>query len=108
MSPYRTETATNGAGRRPVLSVRGLHTAVSTPEGSFDVVRDVSFDINPNEVLCLVGESGCGKTITALSIMRLLPTPPVQITSARSSSTTATSPSCPSAVCAPSARSASR
>ena len=71
--------AGNGAG--PVLSVRNLHTAVATPEGSYDVVRDVSFDINPNEVLCLVGESGCGKTITALSIMRLLPTPPVRITS---------------------------
>ena len=73
--------ATNGAGGAPVLSVRNLHTAVATAEGSFDVVRDVSFDINPNEVLCLVGESGCGKTITALSIMRLLPTPPVRITS---------------------------
>ena len=81
MSSNTTQAATNGAGRQPVLSVRGLHTAVSTPEGSFDVVRDVSFDINPNEVLCLVGESGCGKTITALSIMRLLPTPPVRITS---------------------------
>jgi oligopeptide/dipeptide ABC transporter ATP-binding protein len=54
---------------------------VASTEGSFDVVRDVSFDINANEVLCLVGESGCGKTITALSIMRLLPTPPVRITS---------------------------
>ena len=81
MSSNTTQAATNGAGRQPVLSVRNLHTAVSTPEGSFDVVRDVSFDINPNEVLCLVGESGCGKTITALSIMRLLPTPPVRITS---------------------------
>ena len=73
--------ATNGSPKTPVLSVRNLHTAVGTPEGSFDVVRDVSFDINPNEVLCLVGESGCGKTITALSIMRLLPTPPVRVTS---------------------------
>ena len=84
MSPEPAAPATNGtngAGGAPVLSVRNLHTAVATPEGSFDVVRDVSFDINPNEVLCLVGESGCGKTITALSIMRLLPTPPVRITS---------------------------
>ena len=81
MRSEHTEAATNGAGGAPVLSVRNLHTAVATPDGSFDVVRDVSFDINPNEVLCLVGESGCGKTITALSIMRLLPTPPVRITS---------------------------
>ncbi len=65
----------------PVLSVRNLHTAVATRQGTFDVVRDVSFEIYPNEVLCLVGESGCGKTITALSIMRLLPTPPVSIAS---------------------------
>ncbi len=81
VSSQHTEAAANSARRSPVLSVRNLHTAVATPEGSFDVVRDVSFDINPNEVLCLVGESGCGKTITALSIMRLLPTPPVRITS---------------------------
>ena len=81
VSAERAEAATNGAGGGPVLSVRNLHTAVATPEGAFDVVRDVSFDINANEVLCLVGESGCGKTITALSIMRLLPTPPVRITS---------------------------
>ena len=81
MSPGSQPAVTNGASRQPVLSVSNLHTAVSTAEGSFDVVRDVSFDINPNEVLCLVGESGCGKTITALSIMRLLPTPPVRITS---------------------------
>jgi len=46
---------------------------------SFDVVTDLSLDIYPNEILCLVGESGCGKSITALSIMRLLPTPPVRI-----------------------------
>jgi oligopeptide/dipeptide ABC transporter ATP-binding protein len=43
------------------------------------VVRGLSLDIYPNEVLCLVGESGCGKSITALSIMRLLPTPPVRV-----------------------------
>ncbi len=71
----------SGGAPAPVLSVRNLHTAVSTAEGTFDVVRDVSFDIYPNEVLCLVGESGCGKTITALSIMGLLPTPPVRIDS---------------------------
>ena len=70
MSAPADQAAANGSTEAPVLSVRNLHTAVGTPEGSFDVVRDVSFDIQPNEVLCLVGESGCGKTITALSIMR--------------------------------------
>ena len=81
MSTPAAPAAANGSTKAPVLSVRNLHTAVATPEGAFDVVRDVSFDIQPNEVLCLVGESGCGKTITALSIMRLLPTPPVRIAS---------------------------
>lgn len=66
-------------GMDPLLSVRGLRTAVTTRGESFDVVRDLSLDIYPNEILCLVGESGCGKSITALSIMRLLPTPPVRI-----------------------------
>ena len=66
-------------GTDPLLSVRGLRTAVTTRGESFDVVRDLSLDIYPNEILCLVGESGCGKSITALSIMRLLPTPPVWV-----------------------------
>ena len=68
-----------GSGTAPLLSVRGLCTAVTTRGESFDVVRDLSLDIYPNEILCLVGESGCGKSITALSIMRLLPTPPVRV-----------------------------
>ena len=68
-----------GTGTDPLLSVRGLRTAVTTRGESFDVVRDLSLDVYPNEILCLVGESGCGKSITALSIMRLLPTPPVRV-----------------------------
>ena len=63
----------------PLLSIDGLRTSVTTRGESFDVVRGLSLDIYPNEVLCLVGESGCGKSITALSIMRLLPTPPVRV-----------------------------
>ena len=63
----------------PLLSVRGLRTTVTTGGETFDVVRDLSLDIYPNEIMCLVGESGCGKSITALSIMRLLPTPPVRV-----------------------------
>ena len=66
-------------GGAPLLSIDGLRTSVSTRGESFDVVRGLSLDIYPNEVLCLVGESGCGKSITALSIMRLLPTPPVRV-----------------------------
>ena len=63
----------------PLLSLRGLRTSVTAGGEVFDVVSGLSLDIYPNEILCLVGESGCGKSITALSIMRLLPTPPVRV-----------------------------
>ena len=56
-----------------LLSVRNLETAFSTEEGLARAVRGVSFDLNAGETLGLVGESGCGKSVTALSIMRLLP-----------------------------------
>ena len=65
----------------PLLSIRGLRTAVSSGGESSDIVRDLSLDLFSNEILCLVGESGCGKSITALSVMRLLPTPPVRVVS---------------------------
>ncbi len=67
------------AGPGPLLSIRELHTSVSTRGESFDVVRNLNLDIYSNEILCLVGESGCGKSITALSVMGLLPTPPVRV-----------------------------
>jgi len=57
----------------PLLKVRDLTTLFKTSTGWFPAIRDVSFDVWPNETLCLVGESGCGKSITALSIMGLLP-----------------------------------
>ena len=65
--------------RTPLLSIRDLRTSVTSRGESFDIVRGLSLDIYPNEILCLVGESGCGKSITALSVMRLLPTPPVRV-----------------------------
>jgi len=68
------------AEHEPVLSVRDLHTTINSDGKTFEVVRGTSFDVYANEVLCLVGESGCGKTLTALSIMRLVPTPPIRIT----------------------------
>jgi oligopeptide/dipeptide ABC transporter ATP-binding protein len=60
----------------PVLSVRGLSAGFSTDEGRFKVVDDVNFDIFEGESVGLVGESGCGKSVTALSILRLIPSPP--------------------------------
>ena len=65
----------------PLLDVRNLTTHFVTDEGPVRVVNDVSFQINEGETLGLVGESGCGKSVTALSIMRLVPTPPGKIES---------------------------
>ena len=62
------------------LEVKGLRTTLFLREGRVDVVRDVSFQLNDGETLALVGESGCGKTLTALSVIRLLPDPPARIT----------------------------
>jgi peptide/nickel transport system ATP-binding protein len=56
----------------PVLEVRGLSIDARTPEGLRPVLDDVSFSILPGETLSLAGESGSGKSLTALSIMRLL------------------------------------
>ncbi|MBM3571322.1 MAG: ABC transporter ATP-binding protein [Alphaproteobacteria bacterium] len=68
------------AGAPPLLSVRGLKIEFATEHGPAGVVDDVSFDLRAGEVLGLVGESGCGKSVTALSIMGLLPNPPGRIT----------------------------
>lgn len=56
-----------------VLDVQGLNVDIPTPGGILHVVRDVSFQVRRGETLCLVGESGCGKSMTSLSIMGLQP-----------------------------------
>ena len=56
-----------------LLEVRGLSTHFFTPDGVVQAVDDVSFDVGYGETLGLVGESGCGKSVTALSIARLVP-----------------------------------
>ena len=56
-----------------LLHVQNLRTQFSTRKGSVVAVDNVSFDINKGEILGIVGESGCGKSVTSLSIMRLLP-----------------------------------
>jgi len=65
----------------PVLEVSGLNTVFHTRGGTVHAVRDMSFSVEPGETLAIVGESGCGKTITALSLMRLIPMPPGEIVS---------------------------
>jgi len=58
-----------------VLAVRDLETRFHTPEGTAFAVNGVSFDLKKGEVFALVGESGCGKSVTALSILRILQKP---------------------------------
>jgi oligopeptide/dipeptide ABC transporter ATP-binding protein len=62
-----------------VLEVKGLRTCFYTEEGQIPAVDGLNFRINESETLCIVGESGCGKSVTALSIMGLIPMPPGKI-----------------------------
>jgi oligopeptide/dipeptide ABC transporter ATP-binding protein len=68
------------AATTPLLDVRGLHTVFDTDDGLVPAVNGVSFSVEKGETLGLVGESGCGKSVTAFSIMRLIPSPPGRIT----------------------------
>ncbi|MCW2248752.1 peptide/nickel transport system ATP-binding protein [Azospirillum fermentarium] len=57
----------------PILDVEGLCVDIPTPAGTLHAVRDVSFQVGKGEILCIVGESGCGKSLTSLALMDLLP-----------------------------------
>jgi peptide/nickel transport system ATP-binding protein len=61
------------SGPQEVLRVEGLSVAIDTPSGTLRAVSDVDLHVGRGETLCIVGESGCGKTITSLGIMGLLP-----------------------------------
>jgi peptide/nickel transport system ATP-binding protein len=67
------------AAAEPLLDVRDLVVEFDTLDGTVRAVDGVSFSLQPSETLALVGESGCGKTVTGLSLLRLLPSPPGRI-----------------------------
>ncbi|MFW5814978.1 MAG: ABC transporter ATP-binding protein [Spirochaetota bacterium] len=64
-----------------LLEIRNLRTSFQTEDGRVQAVDDVSLSIKPGEIVGLVGESGCGKTVTSLSILQLLASPPASIDS---------------------------
>ncbi|MGJ8454292.1 ABC transporter ATP-binding protein [Pseudothermotoga sp. U03pept] len=66
-----------------ILQINNLSVKFFTSDGVVNAVEDVTFSIDKEEVLGLVGESGCGKSVTSLAIMRLLPMPPAKITSGK-------------------------
>jgi oligopeptide/dipeptide ABC transporter ATP-binding protein len=65
--------------QQPLLEINGLNIGFDTNRGQLRPVRDVSYSIFPGQTLAVVGESGCGKSVTALSILRLIPSPPGRV-----------------------------
>lgn len=71
------ETKDHSTGQpEKILEIRNLETSFATDEGKVKAVDDVSFSVYKGKTLGIVGESGCGKSVTSLSIMRLIPNPP--------------------------------
>ncbi len=68
-----------GNGKKPILEVEGLKTQFFTRAGIVYAVDGVSFSVDEGETVGIVGESGCGKSVTSLSLMRLVPHPPGKI-----------------------------
>ncbi|MBN1105577.1 MAG: ABC transporter ATP-binding protein [Deltaproteobacteria bacterium] len=64
---------------KPLLTIRGLHTYFHTLDGIVNAIDGVDLEVYRGETLGLVGESGCGKTVTALSVLQLLACPPAEI-----------------------------
>src|SRR3954471_18631782 len=77
--PIRNPQSAIGNPDAPLLELRDLNIAFNTERGQIRPVRDVSYSIYPGQTLALVGESGCGKSVTSLSILRLIPMPPGRI-----------------------------
>ncbi|NDZ16003.1 peptide ABC transporter ATP-binding protein [Variovorax sp. WS11] len=71
------------SSNQPLLRVQDLHVEFRTRRGQAQVLNGVDFEIRGGETLCVVGESGCGKSMTALALLRLIPSPPGRISGGR-------------------------
>lgn len=74
-------TGDQNTHKQPLLSVKNLSVTFTTDDGRFTAAEDIWLDIGRGESVGLVGESGCGKSVTALSLTRLIPSPPGRIES---------------------------
>ncbi len=74
------ERLDTNARREVLLRVKDLNVTLFTEDGALPAITSLSFEMRKGETLAVVGESGCGKSMTALSIMGLLPTPPAKVT----------------------------
>src|SRR6266550_58299 len=75
IAPAEVRLRRKPRGERPLLEVAGLRTSFATRDGIVRAVDGISFSVDRGEIMGLVGESGCGKSVTSLSIMRLVPPP---------------------------------
>ena len=67
------------AAEAPLLDIRGLKTHFATDDGIVQAVDGVDITVGRGETVCVVGESGCGKTVTAMSVLKLIAMPPGRI-----------------------------
>ena len=67
------------AEKEVLLDVRHLQTSFFTQAGEVKAVDDVSYHVNKGEIVAVVGESGCGKSVTQMSVMQLIQSPPGKI-----------------------------
>jgi peptide/nickel transport system ATP-binding protein len=78
-SPSRSGEPHRVATDMPLLQIKGLKTHFKTDDGWLHAVDGVDVTIDRGETVCVVGESGCGKTVTAMTVLKLLPMPPGKI-----------------------------